>query len=78
MSGVILKHPDTHSIHVHKVPTEIWQQARINSISSRLSFRDYLIRVLKDAKPFLPSGPSNAENTSSSPVSPGSDDNDGD
>lgn len=41
-----------HSLYVKNVPVSAWEQARHNAISSHLSFRDYIIRVLFDCKPY--------------------------
>ena len=44
-----------HAIHVKDVPYDVWCMARHNANLSRMAFRDYVLRVLKDAKPYPPS-----------------------
>jgi len=39
-------------IHVKGVPKATWRKARQNAFDSDLSFKDYVIRVLDESKPY--------------------------
>jgi hypothetical protein len=41
----------SRDVHLKGVPVEVWQQARIAAIKSRLSFRDYLLTLLTTCAP---------------------------
>jgi hypothetical protein len=48
--------PACHALHVKAVPYEVWCRARHNANLSRMTLRDYVIRLLAEAQPypFLP------------------------
>ena len=41
--------PETVELHVKRVPRSIWLRARQQALAQKLSFRDYVIRVLQVA-----------------------------
>ena len=41
-----------HALHIKCLPYEIWCRARHNANLSRMTFRDYVIRVLTESQPF--------------------------
>ena len=41
--------PETVELHVKRVPRAIWLKARQQALAQKLSFRDYVIRVLQVA-----------------------------
>jgi hypothetical protein len=48
---------DTVELHVRRVPRAVWQKARNNAMSSRTSFRDFIIRTLANSQPLPPEKP---------------------
>lgn len=46
--------PGTKTLSVKNVPHPVWQRARQNALASNLNFGDYVIGVLADAGPLLP------------------------
>lgn len=42
----------THTLNVRRVPHRVWTRARVNATISNLAFREYVIRVLEQSKPF--------------------------
>lgn len=46
--------PACHALHVKAVPYDVWCRARHNANLSRMTLRDYVIRLLAEAKPYQP------------------------
>jgi hypothetical protein len=42
----------THALHIKNLPYEVWCRARNNANLSGLNYRDYVIRLLGECKPF--------------------------
>lgn len=45
-------HRQGRDVHVKQVPEEIWLRARQNALASGLAFKDYVMRLLADSRPF--------------------------
>jgi hypothetical protein len=45
--------PASHALHVKAVPYDVWCRTRHNANLSRMTLRDYVIRLLADAQPYL-------------------------
>ena len=41
------------SVNIRGVPEQVWKRARHNALTSMMSFRHYMIRVLAESQPFL-------------------------
>jgi hypothetical protein len=44
--------PASHALHVKAVPYDVWCRTRHNANLSRMTLRDYVIRLLAEAQPF--------------------------
>lgn len=44
--------PACHALHVKAVPYDVWCRARHNANLSRMTLRDYVIRLLAEATPY--------------------------
>lgn len=44
--------PACHALHVKAVPYEVWCRTRHNANLSRMTLRDYVIRLLAEAQPY--------------------------
>lgn len=44
--------PKSHALHVKEVPFEAWCRVRHNANRSRMTLRDYVIRLLTESEPF--------------------------
>ncbi len=42
----------TRAMNIRGVPDTVWCRARVNAIQSRMSVKDYVIRVLSQSEPF--------------------------
>ena len=44
--------PASHALHVKAVPYDVWCRTRHNANLSRMTLRDYVIRLLAEADPY--------------------------
>lgn len=51
-SDVSLPKKKTRDLHVKGVPEAVWCRARCNATQSGMTFKDYMIRLLKVSQPF--------------------------
>jgi len=42
----------TKDLSVKGIPEQVWIKARYNAMQSRMSFRDYLVRILENCQVF--------------------------
>jgi len=49
-----VEQPKCHALHVKEVPFAIWCRVRHNANLSRMTVREYVLRLLAEARPCLP------------------------
>jgi hypothetical protein len=65
----------THDVHVKRVPHDAWCHGRHNALQSGLTFREYLIHLLRrstpvDTEKHLPAATGPADGTAAGPAPP--------
>lgn len=48
-------------LHVKGIPEDVWCRARCNALLSRMSFKEYVVRLLGQSVPLLPTTEPRAE-----------------
>jgi hypothetical protein len=50
-TAATLEPPKCHALHVKEIPYDVWCRARHNANLSRMTLREYVIKILAEGQP---------------------------